>query len=292
MIAYSPVIHTITYRAQEIGVLRLDLLHRDISGNKWFKLKYNILAAIDAGKTGLLTFGGAYSNHIAATAAACKMAGLKSIGMIRGDETTALNATLQKAMGNGMKIHWIDRARYSQKEDADFLKALQAQYPEAYIVPEGGNNDKGICGCAEILSPETLSYKTICCAIGTGATFEGIRQSLQSSQFLVGIPVLKGFEKTNHANAETHTGYHFGGYAKHTPELLAFKDNFENTYRIPLDYVYTAKLFYAVFDLIDKGLISRESSVLIIHSGGLQGNAGYEARYSLKPSRQLMDAQG
>lgn len=292
MIAYRPVIQTITHNSQEIGVLRLDLLHPEVSGNKWFKLRYNIRAAIDAGKTSLLTFGGAYSNHIAATAAACKTAGLRSIGMIRGDETRVLNPTLQKAANDGMTICWMDRATYQQKEDAELLIALEAQYPDAFIVPEGGGNEHGIRGCTEILSAETSAYQTICCAIGTGATFEGIRRSLQPSQFLAGIPVLKGFEKINHANAETHTGYHFGGYAKHRPELLAFKEIFESTYRIPLDYVYTAKLFYAVFDLLDKGSISKNSRVLIVHSGGLQGNAGYEARYSLKPSRQLIDAQG
>lgn len=292
MIACRPVIQTIHYNAQEIGVLRLDLLHPEVSGNKWFKLKSNIQAAIDAGKTSLLTFGGAYSNHIAATAAACKIAGLKSIGMIRGDETTSLNATLQKAADDGMAIRWVDRAAYGRKEEDAFLKELQAQYPQAFIVPEGGSNNEGIRGCMEILGSDTSAYQTICCAMGTGATFEGIRQSLLPSQFLVGIPVLKGFGKINHENTVTYPGYHFGGYARHTAELLDFKNRFENDYRIPLDYVYTAKLFYAVSDLIDKELISKKSRVLIVHSGGLQGNAGYEARYSLKPSRQLTDAQG
>lgn len=291
MTAQRPIIQTIAYKACEIGVLRLDLLHPRVSGNKWFKLKYNLQAALEAGKTSLLTFGGAYSNHIAATAAACQMAGLGSIGLIRGDETPVLNDTLQEASENGMEIRWIDRETYRQKEEPAFFDKLQAQYPHAFIVPEGGSNEQGLRGCMEILNEDTSVYGTICCAMGTGATFEGIRRSLHASQHLIGIPVLKGFETITAAQAETHAGYHFGGYARHTAELLAFKQRFENEYRIPLDYVYTAKLFYAAFDLIDKNMIGK-GPVLLIHSGGLQGNKGYEARYSLKPSLQLMDAQG
>lgn len=289
--AYKPVIHTITYNGCRIAVLRLDLPDSEVSGNKWFKLKYNLQAAAEQGKDTILTFGGAYSNHIAATAAACKKLGLKSVGIIRGDAGTR-NATLQKAKEHGMELRFVSREAYREKNNAAFLDELQGQYPGAYIIPEGGDNALGMAGCREILAPETAGYRTICCAIGTGTTFKGLRQALLPHQSLIGIPVLKGFPRIGEPQAETFTEYHFGGYARHTPELLAFKQRFESIYDIPLDYVYTAKLFYAVCNLCDRQVLGNEHQILVIHSGGLQGNEGYEARYNLNPRRQLTDAQG
>jgi 1-aminocyclopropane-1-carboxylate deaminase/D-cysteine desulfhydrase-like pyridoxal-dependent ACC family enzyme len=292
MIDYKPVIHTINYRDCEMGVLRLDLVDHGISGNKWFKLKYNLQSAIAQGRDTIITFGGAYSNHIAATASACRAFGLKSIGIIRGEQAAAMNSTLQKASENGMEIEFVSRDIYKTKREEHFLNGLTRRYPNAYIIPEGGDNALGITGCKEILTGETAGYSAICCAIGTGTMFTGLSRSLLPHQRVIGFPVLKGAIKLRSLQAEIFPDYHFGGYAKHTSELLAFKRGFENAYRIPLDYVYTAKLFYGVVDLIHRDVLHHKSKILVIHSGGLQGNEGYEARYSLKPNRQLMDPQG
>lgn len=275
-----------------MAVLRLDNLHPEVSGNKWFKLKYNIQAALEQQKDTILTFGGAYSNHIAATAAACRAAGLRSVGFIRGEKSLPLNHTLQKATDDGMVLQFIDRTQYRQKAEQGFLEDLVKTYPNAYIIPEGGYNQAGIEGCREIMAPVTRTYGTICCAIGTGTMFEGIRQALHPHQTVLGIAVLKGFEAPDTTQAQVYTGYHSGGYARHTPALLDFKARFEQICGIPLDYVYTAKLFYAVFDLLEKGMLEEKTGLLIVHSGGLQGNAGYEARYNLNPSRQLIEPQG
>ncbi len=292
IIQYNPIIEPLTYNGFRVAVLRLDLLHPEVSGNKWFKLKYNIRAALDQQKDTILTFGGAYSNHIAATAAACKAAGLRSIGFIRGEKPLLLNHTLQKATNDGMVLQFIDREQYRQKTDPEFLDALLKAYPGAYIIPEGGHNQQGMEGCREILTPATDAYATICCAIGTGTMFKGMRQALGSHQTLVGVSALKGFEALNTPQARVYTNYHAGGYARHTPALLAFKTSFEQSCGIPLDYVYTAKLFYTVFDLLEKGMLEEKTGLLIVHSGGLQGNTSYEARYNLNPSRQLIEPQG
>lgn len=292
MINYKPIINTIDYNGYQIGILRLDLIHPEISGNKWFKLKYNLLQAKAVGKDSVITFGGAFSNHIAATAVACKLAGLKSIGIIRGEESSATNPTLSLAQQNGMELLFVNRNEYSQKNDGAYMQRLRYMYPTAYIIPEGGDNLLGQKGCGEILSETTASYETIFCAYGTGATFKGIASSLLPSQTITAVNVLKFDAITTEAQTSILNEYHFGGYAKHTKELLEFKLWFEETHRIELDYVYTAKLFYAVFALINQQKLDKQKAVLIIHSGGLQGNKGYEERYNLNPKRQVNDAQG
>jgi len=272
--------------------LRLDLIHPEISGNKWFKLKYNLQQAKAENKDTILTFGGAYSNHIAATALACKLAGMKSIGIIRGEEITEDNQTLALAKKNGMTIIPISREEYKLKHTEAYLKALEIKYLNGYIIPEGGDNALGEKGCEEMLSKETLRYNKIYCACGTQTTFNGIANSLDTKQKLVGINVLKFDATTNKKNAFILNKYHFSGYAKHTEALLNFKSWFECTYDIPLDYIYTTKLFYAVFDLIDKIELEEMDEILVIHSGGLQGNSGYEKRYNLKPNRHVNDPVG
>lgn len=281
MLNYSPIIHSLNYQGIEIAVLRLDLVHPEISGNKWFKLKYNLEQAGKEHKNAVLTFGGAFSNHIAATAFACKAAGLKSTGLIRGEETSANNPTLLFAKQQGMELHFINREAYALKNEVSFLGKLKTQFPGSYIIPEGGDNEAGQKGCEEILTPDTDPYTAIFCAYGTGTTFRGIAKALHANQNLTGIHVLKYEAVTGLPRSVILNQYHFGGYARHTTELLVFKDWFEKRYSIPLDYVYTAKLFYAVFDLIDQKKISPDKNILIIHSGGLQGNAGYKERYNL-----------
>ena len=277
----NPHIDCIEYKGHQIGVLRLDQLHKDVSGNKWFKLKYNLEQAQLENKNTILTFGGAYSNHIAATVAACKLAGLKSIGIIRGEESSVANSTLSIAKEKGMQLVFVSREEYKQKTEILYLQNLQEKFPYAYMIPEGGDNALGQKGCEEVLSNSTSTYDLIFCAYGTGTTFKGIAKSLLPHQELVAINVLKYEATCELLKSSINNEYHFGGYAKHTHELLKFKTWFETTYHIPLDYVYTAKLMYAVFDFMKQHKFSKEKKILIIHSGGLQGNRGYEERYGI-----------
>jgi 1-aminocyclopropane-1-carboxylate deaminase len=273
-------------------MLRLDLIDPEVSGNKWFKLKYNLQKAREQGKSTILTFGGAFSNHIAATAVACKKEGFQCIGIIRGEESSQHNVTLFRAKQLGMQLLFVSREAYRKKEENDYLQSLSERFPDAYIIPEGGDNALGQQGCEDILSDATNSFTHLFCAYGTGTTFKGIAKALKPQQNLTGINVLKYEAISDSPASDIINAYHFGGYAKHTQDLLDFKVWFENQFTISLDYVYTAKLCYAVFDLIKQGKLKKEDKVLIIHSGGLQGNAGYEARYSLNPIRQVNEPQG
>jgi 1-aminocyclopropane-1-carboxylate deaminase len=292
LIQYTPLINHIRYKGHDIGILRLDLIHSEISGNKWFKLKYNIEQAKSENKTTIITFGGAFSNHIVATSAACQLARLNCIGIIRGESSSQQNPTLSLAKQNGMSLLFVSRDEYSQKSDSGYLQRLRYMYPEAYIIPEGGDNRLGQKGCEEILTKESAACTNIFCAFGTGTTFKGISKSLLPSQKLTAINVLKYNAISNEPNSDILNTYHFGGYAKHTQELIDFKNWFEITYGIELDYVYTSKLFFAVFDLINLNKVNEKEKLLIIHSGGLQGNKGYEERYNLKPNLQVKDPQG
>ena len=289
---YTPILHKINYTTYELSVLRLDLIHPEISGNKWFKLKYNLQQAKAEGKNTIITFGGAFSNHIAATAYACKEARVNSIGIIRGEESSQNNPTLLTAKKNGMNLRFVSREEYKLKNNKEYIRNLQIEYQNSYIIPEGGDNEYGQKGCEEILSSETNNFDLIFCAYGTGTTFKGLAHALQAHQQLIGVNVLKYEAETHLSNTTILNTYHFGGYAKHTKELLDFKIWFEEKFTITLDYVYTAKLFYAVFDMIKQNKIDKSKKILIIHSGGLQGNTGYENRYNLNPNRQVNDAHG
>lgn len=292
--------HLLTNNNSPIDVLRLDLIHPFYGGNKYFKLKYNVQKA--QGKT-ILTFGGAHSNHIYSTAAFCHEQKLKCVGVIRGEEQLIENSpTLQFAKQQGMHLHFVSREFYKTKIEQELLNDLKKEFGDFYLIPEGGNNDEGIEGCMEILD-EVPFYDYVFCACGTSCTYTGILASAQKDQKIIGISVLKGenqlidevntnaskfdFEKikTYLSGKIEHSTilneFHFGGYAKHTQELLDFKNKFEKDNNIPLDYIYTSKLFYAIYDLINKGLLLENKKILIVHSGGQQGNAGYEARYKI-----------
>ena len=279
MINYKPIINNIDYNDYQIGVLRLDLIHPEISGNKWFKLKHNLQQAKIENKNTIITFGGAFSNHIAAAAAACKEAGIKSIGIIRGDETSKTNPTLLLAQKNGMELLFVNRTEYSQKNNSDYLQRLQYMYKDAYIIPEGGDNMLGQKGCEEILNELTNPFHVIFCASGTGTTYKGITKSIHPYQKMYAVNVLKFELESAETNVITLNNYHFGGYAKHNNELLEFKNWFENNFQIPLDYVYTSKLFFAAFDLMKQNKLNKNQKILLIHTGGLQGNIGYKDRY-------------
>jgi 1-aminocyclopropane-1-carboxylate deaminase len=281
----TPIISKISYHGIEIGILRLDLIHPEISGNKWFKLKYNLKEAIFQKKENIITFGGAYSNHIAATAKACNLTKIRSVGYIRGEDLSSTNPTLSYAKQLGMELIFLTREDYRKKNEPEFLSSISMKHPNSYIVPEGGNNELGEKGCEEILDQNTNQYSHIFCAYGTGCTFHGLAKSLKPNQFLTGINVLNNQAETYAKNAIINNDFHFGGYAKYHTELIDFKTKFEKEYNIALDYVYTSKLFYAVFDAIKKNKFSSENKLLIIHSGGLQGNKGFEERYNLKANR-------
>lgn len=308
MIKYEPIIHKIRYQDFEIDVLRLDLVDPEVGGNKWFKLKKNIKKARQDEQKTIITFGGAYSNHIASTAAACKALKLNCVAVVRGEETPILNPTLQTAKEKGMQFYFVDRETYSTKDSVDFKKHLNRKFGPHYLIPEGGNNLEGILGCMEILRPE-WDHNFIFCACGTATTYAGLAASCKPEQKVVGISVLKGenilvketneklrnffpeknifvtgneeLEKSHIENNCITNNYCFNGYAKMDNDLIGFKKDFETEYEIPLDHVYTAKLFYAVFGLIRLKKIKPGSKLLIIHSGGLQGNKGFEERYRL-----------
>lgn len=265
----------------QLTIKRLDQIHPRISGNKFFKLKYNLLAAQQQGLTQVLTFGGAYSNHIAATAYAAQHFGFDSIGIIRGEELASqrLNPTLETAQDFGMQLHFVSRAEYRLRHETEYLAQLQQQYPQTMIVPEGGTNTLAIQGTQEILSADDLAnYDLICCAVGTGGTIAGLIESSADHQHVLGFSALKGdFLKqdiqkwTDKNNWSLTDAYCYGGYAKTTPALLQFMQQFEQQYAIPLEQVYTAKMMLGVFDLIQQNYFPAHTRILVIHTGGLQG---------------------
>ncbi len=265
----------------EVYVKREDVLHSEISGNKFRKLKYNLTEAQNLGFTKLLTFGGAYSNHIAAVAAAGKEFGFETIGVIRGEELQEKyleNPTLKKASENGMQFEFVSRTQYRDKNNAAFLDQLKNKFGDFYLIPEGGTNNLAVKGCKEILTDDDKLFDFICCAVGTGGTISGIINSLKPHQKAIGFPALKGDFLTEDIqkyaeNSQWNlvTDYHFGGYAKINEELKQFMKQFFKKYLISLDPVYTSKTFFGVIDLISKGYFKPNSKVLIIHTGGLQG---------------------
>lgn len=266
---------------RELWIKRLDLVHPHISGNKFYKLKYNFLAAQAEGYQQVLTFGGAYSNHIAATAYTAQLFGWKSIGIIRGQELAncALNPTLNLAQHMGMQFEFVSRERYRQKNEAEFLQQLQQSYPHTYIIPEGGNNRLAIQGCQEILTvDDLLQFDLICCAVGTGGTLTGLIEASHPHQQILGFSALKGDflkqevqQRTSKKNWQITDEFCCGGYAKTTPELLAFIRAFEKEHVIPLEQIYTGKMLFGLSSMIQRGEFNAGERILLIHTGGLQG---------------------
>ena len=267
-------------------VQREDLNHPFISGNKWWKLKYNLLEASRQNFKTILTFGGAYSNHIYATAAATRESGFKCIGVIRGEESREMNATLTFAKDQGMELYPVSRADYRSKGDPAFINSLHQLFGEFYVIPEGGSNIQGIKGCSEF-AVEHLSkvpFDHLFLPVGTGGTLAGIVAGLQGNKKVSGVSVVKGggglatdigkmimdFYGTDPGNWQLLTEYHQGGYAKVTPELLSFISQMKDL-GLPLDHVYTGKLLLAVIREIEMGSFSRGSTILVVHTGGLQG---------------------
>jgi len=276
-----------------VYIKRDDLIHPEISGNKWRKLKYNLEEATNQNHTTVLTFGGAYSNHIAATAAVGKILELNTIGVIRGEETLPLNPTLLQAEKDGMLFLYVSRSEYREKHTQEFIKKLHEELGDFYLIPEGGGNELGVKGCKDIVNEIDINFDYIMTDCGTGATLAGICYALQENQKAIGIPVLKGgkfiqeevkeFLGDSYSRIENQysleTNYHFGGYAKFKPELIDFMRDFYLQTNIKTDPIYTGKLFFALIDLVKKNHFETDSTIVVVHTGGLQGIEGFENRH-------------
>lgn len=282
----------------KLFIKREDLLHPVVSGNKFRKLKYNIIQAKEEKHTLLVTFGGAFSNHIAAVAYACKEAGLRSIGIIRGDELEAEienNPTLKFAETCGMQFKFVSREEYNQKTESSYKQVLIQKHGRHYLLPEGGTNQLAIKGCEEILQDSDADFNYICCAIGTGGTISGIINSAKPHQKVLGFPALKADflteEITKFAKKDNWSlisDYHFGGYAKVTDELIAFMNEFYVNNNFLLDPVYTSKMVFGTLDLIEKGYFADNVKILLIHTGGLQGIAGMNSFLEKKKKAKIL----
>jgi len=284
-----------------VMIKREDLLHAEVSGNKWRKLKYNLTFARENGFSQLLTFGGAYSNHLYATAAAGKLYGFETIGVVRGEPVFPLNPTLDFAVKCGMQLHYVSREDYRNKESNDLIERLHEQYGAAFFIPEGGSNAWGVNGCMDILREVKESFDIVTVPCGTGATLAGIVLSLEDEQRAIGFSALKGGgflmqdvmkhvqsvlndPMPNPAFAESfeiETDFHFGGYGKVNPELIEFMQQFYNDFEIKLDPVYTAKMAFGIFKKIERGEFKPGTRILMIHTGGLQGLAGLQQRLGI-----------
>ncbi len=280
-----------------LEIKREDLLHPFVSGNKFRKLKYNLLQAKAENLETILTFGGAYSNHIAAVAYAGKEQGFKTIGIIRGDELgdkIEENPTLKFAQEFGMQFEFVSREAYRLKTEPDFITNLKDKFGDFYLVPEGGTNEYAIKGCEEILTDEDATFDFVCCAFGTGGTISGIINSALPSQKVLGFPALKGdFLKdeirkfATNQNWELVTDYHFGGYGKVNEELIEFINQFYKQTQVPLDPIYTGKMVFGVIDLIQKNFFPKNAKILLIHTGGLQGIQGMNAILKKKNKTEI-----
>jgi 1-aminocyclopropane-1-carboxylate deaminase/D-cysteine desulfhydrase-like pyridoxal-dependent ACC family enzyme len=270
---------------------RDDLIHPQISGNKWRKLKYNLIEAHRQGQSTLMTFGGAYSSHVYAVAAAGREFGFRTVGVVRGEETLPLNPTLQFATEWGMKLHYLSREEYRHKTDAHLVGTLKEKYGNFYLLPEGGSNGLAVKGVAEGVDEINIPWQYLCCAAGTGGTLAGLVAGAGGKGQVIGFSALKGggflsdearrllgeySSVTGAAYVEPHnlyiqTDYHFGGYGRTTPELLQYIRHFESENGLQIEQVYTGKMLYGIEDLLRNGFFPAGSTVVAVHTGGLQG---------------------
>jgi 1-aminocyclopropane-1-carboxylate deaminase len=284
-------------------IKREDTIHPFVSGNKFRKLKYNVLEAQKLKKDTLLTFGGAFSNHIVAVAVAGKMAGFKTIGIIRGeelgkniDQTIAMNSTLREAHANGMIFHFVSREAYKNKATPFFIESLKEKFKNFYLIPEGGTNILAVKGCEEILTKKDADFECICVAVGTGGTISGLINATGKNQRVLGFPALKGdfLRKeiqpfiNQKENWDFINEYHFGGYAKYTEDLIGFINEFKLTTNILLDPIYTGKMLFGIVDLIKKNYFSENTKILAIHTGGIQGIEGFNQKLAKKNQKLII----
>lgn len=271
-----------------LDIKRIDLIDPFVSGNKWFKLKYNLIDAKKRKYRTILTFGGAYSNHIAATAYAAKKHGFRSIGYIRGEKHNKLNPTLNFAVENGMLLHYLSRSDYKYINESSFIDKLKEINGNFYLIPEGGTNNLALMGTEEIINHND-NHNFICTPVGTGGTISGIINKSLKNQRVIGFTSIKGngdlinniSNCTNKNNFALINDYVTGGYAKINRSLVDFINHFYLEYRIPLDAIYTGKMMFGLFDLISKDYFAKGSSILAIHTGGIQGNKGMSMRYKI-----------
>ncbi len=264
-------------------IARLDSIHPVVSGNKLFKLHY-FLEAASANKQSIVTFGGAYSNHLAATAFACKTAGLPCAGIVQGERPQQLSPTLQQCISDGMQLFFIPREQYSHLSASDAMPVVEGLPSYSLVIPEGGYHPTGARGASLIMDKINEANATVVVtAVGTATTLAGLLQRVAPGQTVIGVPVLKNLADLNrrvhylngekiYRKAETWDDYHFGGYAKKSPELIDFMNEMYNNYAIPTDFVYTAKMLFAVMDKIKNDYFPAGSRILCLHTGGLQGN--------------------
>ena len=281
-------------RGIRLCIKREDRLHEHISGNKWRKLKYNLSEARERGFTTILTFGGAFSNHIAATAAAGMQAGFNTIGVIRGEEPKAPNPTLSYARKCGMQLHFISRTDYRQKHTEDYIGSLKTSFGPFYLLPEGGSNSLAVKGCSEILDDTDRNYDYICVPVGTGGTLAGLIAGAKKES-IIGFSALKGagfLEKPVNAlladfgsigtKWQIDYNHYYGGYARYSKEVVDFISDFRQKHHIRLDPIYTSKMMMGIYDWARQGKFAEGASVLAIHTGGLQGIQGFNERYGTK----------
>lgn len=280
-------------RDVNLYVLRLDAIDLYSGGNKFFKLKYNIEELTRQGYRRIVTFGGAWSNHLAAVASYAGDFEGEIIAVVRGEETKYHSDTLAYCRAQGMKIHFVRREEYRRRYDAAYHAELAERFGNFYLLPEGGSNELAVKGCREILGHIHIDFDRVCCPVGSGGTLAGLAAGLQNTQRAVGFVALKGAGYLEEAvvklvesatrgvlvskNFSLIHDYHFGGFAAVTPELRRFKKAFGERYGFELDYVYTAKMFYGIFDLLNKDYFKPGETVVAIHTGGVQGNAGFES---------------
>lgn len=284
----APIIQYLPAFNLNVAVLRLDIVHPVVSGNKWYKLQGHLAQAAAAGKRTILTFGGAYSNHIVATAAACAAIGYKAIGIIRGEAPEQWSPTLLDAQALGMDLHFVSRTSY---RDKTIPEELYEEYPveSIYLVGEGGMGRSGTTGIVDMMKNLAIgSFTHILCAVGTGTTLAGLVQASKSNQQVLGISSLKNnleLEAAVHnmlpppgkSNWQINHAFHFGGYAKHKPELIRFMNEWYQLTGVPSDFVYTGKMFYAFQQLWLQQYFPENSNILLVHTGGLQGNRSLPA---------------
>ena len=277
---------------------RDDLVSPDLPGNKARKLKYNLLEARRQGHGRLLTFGGAYSNHLAAVATAGRLHGFATVGLVRGEATQPLNPTLARCAADGMALHYLGRTAYRRRAEPSFLAEMQQAHGPAYLLPEGGTNALALPGMAELATQirQQVAFDALAVAVGTGGTLAGLLTGLMGTESAVGVSALKngGFLRTDldvlmqaatgqtFTNYSLATDYHFGGYAKYSTDLLMFIQQFEARHRVLLDPIYTGKLLFGVLDLIEKGHFRPGSTVVAVHTGGLQAWAGWYERFGAR----------
>ena len=273
---------------------RDDLIHPHISGNKWRKLKYNLIEARDSGFKTLLTYGGAFSNHILAVAAAGDKFDFQTIGVIRGEESSIDNPTLSKASKFGMDLCFISRSQYRKKGDLEFLDELRNKFGDFYLIPEGGSNTQATIGVSELVNEIEIDFDFLCCPLGTGGTAAGLLSNRLKKYNLLLFPALKGLNEIQFnieklINHDVDWGchhifsdYHFGGYARYDDSLIDFVNWFSSTFRIQLDPIYTGKMLFGIFDLVSKNWFKRGSKIIALHTGGIQGIEGFNQRFGNK----------